>query len=327
MEQPGVGDYYRALLKGKSLLDQGHLDAIYKGKKSLGLDLKSREGREIFLRLVRRSDVVIENFRPGILKKLRVSYPFLKKVNRRVILCSITGLGQKGSEAHLAGHDLSYLGMSGLLTKIRDREGRMVVPGFQLIDLAAGQDAAMRICAALVGVRGTKKGCWIDSSMIQSGTSYARLYPQRETNRPASGARSAISGGLLRYGIYETGDGRHVTLAALEPKFWIKFCRLISRPEWASDAEDYEYLGDERLEELKEIFRSKGASEWVDLGRREDICLFPVTPIGELQLPPARKAPRLGAHTTAILRSLGFSSARIADFKKKGVVTISEAGV
>jgi len=147
VEQPGVGDYYRAILKGSPLLgDQA--DIINQGKESLTLDLKNPEGRGIFLKLVRKADVVLENFRPGVLKKLSLDYLRLKKINPRVILCSVTGLGQKGPDASLAGHDLNYLGLSGLLSRNRDAGGRMVIPDFQVIDLAAGYDAAFKIAAA-----------------------------------------------------------------------------------------------------------------------------------------------------------------------------------
>lgn len=319
VEQPGVGDYYRAVLKGEGLLGNGQVQVINQGKESLGLDLKADEGREVFKKLVRKADVVIENFRPGVLKKLKLDYPVLKKINRSLILCSITGLGQKGERRHLAGHDLNYLGLSGLLSRIRDEEGKPVVPDFQIIDLSAGIEAAMKISAALYQRFKTGRGCWIDCAMAKTGYSLARLYALG--SRRGGEDKSVVAGGLIRYGVYRTSDGRWITLAALEPKFWSRFCRTIGRLDWAREgAEVFKFLGVERREELKRIFLTKSAAEWVEIGSREDLCLFPVEEVEDLPLKPKKSAPELGAQTSKILRSLGYRPTQIKKLKVKGVI-------
>lgn len=315
VEQPGVGDYYRAVFKGKGILGSQQVEVINQGKESLGLDLKSKEGRTLFKKLVRETDVVIENFRPGVLKKLKLDYSSLKKVNQTIILCSLTGFGQRGSRQGLAGHDLNYLGLSGLLARIKDSKGELVLPDFQVIDLMAGTGAALQILSALHQRARTKKGCWLDCSMMEAGYSMARLYHSRE-----AGEVSPVAGGLVRYGIYEGSDGKKITLGALEPKFWIRFCQVIGRPGWAEEAHRFEFLGEAKREELKGIFKGKTAREWIEIGAREDLCLFPVEEIRDLPLFPKRSAPSLGEHTVRILRSLGYTRSQIRGLKKKGIV-------
>ena len=315
IEQPGVGDYYRALFKGRDLLGGRQVFVINEGKESLGLDLKSREGREIFLKLVRKADVVVESFRPGVLKKLRLDYSRLKKINPRIILCSITGAGQKGPDSHLAGHDLNYLGLSGLLSKIQDQDGRVVVPDFQVVDLASGLETHSRIAAALYQRQKTKKGCWIDTSLLEAGRSMAKLYP------PRSSGRTFLGGGVTRYGVYETADCGHVTLAALEGKFWNQLCKIVGRPEWTEGEGSLQIRNSGSRQELEQIFKSRKTSEWTEIGRQNDICLFPVEDVREPAQDPEKKAPALGQHTGKILKSLGMSRKEIESLKNKGVIT------
>lgn len=297
VEQPGVGDYYRAL-HGSSPLLGNQVEIINQGKESLGLDLKSVTGKEIFRKLVRKADVVLESFRPGVLKKLGLDYRPLRRINPRIILCSVTGFGQKGPQKDLAGHDLNFLGLSGLLGRIRAPSGRFVIPDFQVADLAAGYEAAMKINAALVGRSKTKKGSHVDVSMKGAAVSLSRLY---------SGP-TPLSGGLPRYGVYETADGKSVTLGALEPKFWSKFCGIVGRPETVS------------REELETVFRSKTQAEWSLIGEREDLCLFPVEELPAIEKPRSKPFPPLGQQTAGILRKLGYSLQEIRDLKAKRVI-------
>lgn len=296
VEQPGLGDYYRAVLKDDGILGAEHVDAIFQGKESVTLDLKSPEGLRVFRKLVQKVDVVVENFRPGVLKKLKIDYPSLKKIKRSIILCSITGFGQKGARSHLAGHDLNFLGLSGLLSRMKDSSGKLVIPDFQITDLAAGMSAASEILAALFYRQKTKKGSHLDVSLQGAGLSLARLYLSKKKN--SSG--SSVGGDSLRYGVYLSSDGKPLTLAALEPKFWIRFCQIIKKPEW--EALDFGLFTEEQRRELEEIFKTKTQAEWVDLGEREDICLFPVVDVNETGIKPSKPAPVLGAHTKKILR-------------------------
>lgn len=313
IEQPGVGDYYRALTADHQGLLASHTRVIHQGKQSLGLDLKTPEGGEIFKKLVRRADVVLESFRPGVLKKFKLDYPVLKKVNASIILCSITGFGQKDSRNSLAGHDLNFLGLSGLLAKIRDRGGHSVIPDIQITDLAAGMEAALKISAALYRRKKTKKGCWIDCSMLEAGCSFSRFCDFKQKGS------SVVSGGLIRYGVYETSDGRWVTLGALEEKFWSRFCHLIGHPEWIQASAGLRFLGEDKREELRRIFRSKSLKAWTEIGLKQDVCLFPLEE--EIDLGRfSKKTPRLGEQTDRIVASLGYRPRDRRDLRKKGVI-------
>ena len=320
VEQPGVGDYYRAVknpegVRGVDDLTGGRqVDILNNGKESLGLNLKSEEGLVLFKKLVKKADVVIENFRPGVLKKIGLGYPVLKKINPRIILCSITGAGQTGPLSHLAGHDLNYLAACGLLTKIRDAQGRLVIPDFQIIDLASAMEAVNRIEAALLQryLKKTKKpqGVWLDCSMTEAGRSLARLYSRRTD-------RFFLGDGLLRYGIYETSDKKHMAFAPLEPKFWDKFCQRIGHPDWSQEMGPFQFEDPQKHETLRKIFKSKSFKEWTRIADEDDVCLSPVEEVPE---PPIQSAPPLGQHTNKILRSLGYSPSQIRFLKKQNVV-------
>ncbi len=295
VEEPGVGDYYRAVPHAPTLLGN-QVGIINQGKESLGLNLKAPRGREIFLRLVRKADVVLESFRPGVLTRLGLGFARLKKVRPNIIVCSITGFGQKASRASLAGHDLNFLGLSGLLQRIRDGRGRPVIPDFQIADLAAGYEAAMRIAAALAGRFKAKRAFHIDVSMEAAALSLSRLYS----------SPTPLTGELPRYGLYETSDNGWVTLAALEPKFWSKFCLLIGKPESIS------------REELEMVFRSRTQEEWRQLGLKEDLCLFPAEPAKTSAV--GRTFPPLGHHSVKILREIGYSLKESRTLRAQGVV-------
>ena len=297
VEQPGIGDYYRGVPGTPALLGN-QVEVINQGKESLGLDLKADAGKEIFRKLVRKSDVVLESFRPGVLKKLGLDFRALRRINPRIVLCSITGFGQKGPQAQLAGHDLNFLGLSGLLGRVRTPSGQFVIPDFQVADLAAGYEAAMRISAALVERAKTKKGAHVDVSMKGSAASLSRLY---------SGP-TPLTGELPRYGVYETADAKSVTLGALEPKFWSRFCGAIGKAETVSRSE------------LETVFRSKTQGEWSLLGEREDVCLFPVQELSAKDKFRFKPFPPLGQQTAGILRKLGYSAGEIKVLKTKGVV-------
>lgn len=294
IEQPGVGDYYRAVPGAPALLGD-QVGVINAGKESLGLDLKAPEGRGILKKLVRSADVVIESFRPGVLDKLGLGYARLRKIRPQVILCSITGFGQKGRSARLAGHDLNFLGLSGLLARIRRPSGGFVIPDFQVVDLATGYEAAMAVAAALASR--PRKGAHLDVSMHAAASSMARLYA----------GPTPLDGRLACYGHYETSDGGWVTLGALEPKFWKKFCALVGKDESVS------------REELAAVFRARPSAEWKALGEREDICLFPVCEEPERPR-PEKPFPPLGTHTVSILRKLRYTSKEIRALKALGIV-------
>lgn len=297
VEQPGVGDYYRAQIPEGVNLGGGFFENLHAGHQSMTLDLKQPADHAILLKLIKRSDVVIESFRPGTLQRLRLSFASLKKINRKIILCSITGYGQKGPQAKLAGHDLNFLADSGLYSLL-DPEGK-VIPDFQMVDLAAGYEAALAIVQQLIVPKARRRAVWLDVSMQSAALRMSGIY----RNPHGEQVRSPLGGGLPGYGVYPARDG-HVALGALEPKFWNKFCQVLGHPEW--QMEGFQLQSDPKMiEELRTIFGQKTVSEWEALGREHDLCLTAVRSLDRVDVARPRKvAPKLGQHTAKILRLL-----------------------
>lgn len=204
---------------------------------------------------VARADVVLEGFRPGVFERLGLELP------ARAVLCSITGFGAAGPRAQDAGHDLNYLGYAGALA-----DTAPALPPVQVADLAAGaQSAVIEILAALLAGNGAR----IVVSMTHNAH---RLVAHRLGGDPVP---RLLTGGAACYRIYETKDGRHLTVAALEPKFWHNLCTLLDRPDLADRAFDVE------LPELADLFRSRTLREWRTLLEGKDTCVGPVLTVDE----------------------------------------------
>src|SRR5439155_13050144 len=234
IEEPGSGDYGRfmppQLAGGMSL----YFVAINRNKRSMTLNLKLQAGREIFLRMVRQADVVLESFRPGVMDRLGLGYEQLKEANPGIVYCGISGYGQDGPYRLRAGHDLNYAGYAGLLDYNRGPGGEPAMPPTQLGDLAGGSYmAVIGILAAVVGRAQTGEGRKIDVSMTEGVMSLLSLVAGAylNTGKAPRPGHSRLDGGLPCYNIYEAKDGKYVTLAALEPKFWNTFCTHIGHLE------------------------------------------------------------------------------------------------
>jgi crotonobetainyl-CoA:carnitine CoA-transferase CaiB-like acyl-CoA transferase len=205
------------------------------------------------------ADVVLEGFRPGVFERLGV------ELAPTAILCSITGYGTNGPRAHDAGHDLNYMGYAGVLA-----DTAPAVPPVQVADLAAGAQAAViEILAALLERARTGRGARIVLSMTHNAHRFAA---HRLAGDPVP---RLLTGGAACYRIYETADGRHLTVAALEPKFWRNLCRLLDRP----DLERHAYAAD--LPELEAIFRTRTLADWRTLLEGKDTCVGPVLTLEE----------------------------------------------
>jgi len=209
--------------------------------------------------VVREADVVLEGFRPGVFDRLGV------EVRADAILCSITGYGADGPHAQDAGHDLNYLGYAGVLA-----DTAPAVPPVQVADLAAGAQAAViEVLAALLERERTSSGARIVVSMTRNTHRFAA---HRLAGEPVP---RLLTGGVACYRIYETADGRHLTVAALEPKFWRNLCALLERP----DLEDRAFEAE--LPELEQLFRTRTLVEWRALLEGKDTCVGPVLSLSE----------------------------------------------
>jgi crotonobetainyl-CoA:carnitine CoA-transferase CaiB-like acyl-CoA transferase len=358
IEEPGSGDYGRYMPPhGAGGMGQIFL-AINRNKRSMTLNLKSAEGRSIFLRLVGQADVIVESFRPGVLERLELGYEQLKEVNRGLIYCAISGYGQEGPYRLRAGHDLNYAGYAGLLYYNRGQDGQPAMPATQLGDLAGGSYmAVIGILTALVGRAQTGEGRMIDVSMTEGVLSLLPLFAGTylNTGKAPRPGHSTLDGGLPCYNIYETRDGKHVTLGALEPKFWHTFCTRIGHLELLPF---HMPVGpgerEQAIEMLRAIFKTKTRDEWVAELADIDACVGPVYSIDEaindqnaqtrgvtvsttvagetlqtLQSFPRMSdveqeqryaPPTLGEHTDALLHGAGYSDEEIAQFKTLGAI-------
>ncbi len=305
VEQPGVGDYARNT--------PALFEATNRGKKSVEIDLKNPDGRAAFLRLADRADVVVESFRPGVMDRLGCGFEVLSARNPRLVYCAITGYGQTGPWRDLAGHDINYIAMAGLLELTGVVGGPPTIPGGQIADLAGGaMQAVIGILLALFSRQQTGLGQFIDVSMADGA---AAMLPVALSQFQATGDLPARGAGLLTgkfacYRVYPTLDGRWLAVGALEPKFWANLCTALNCSEFIAD----QYAPDPRQEEiargLAAIFAEKAAAEWWALLRGVECCVTPVRtlaeqertagPIPKLSGTPARQgapAPSLGEHT------------------------------
>jgi crotonobetainyl-CoA:carnitine CoA-transferase CaiB-like acyl-CoA transferase len=238
--------------------------ALRAGKESLELDLK--EDPAPALELMREADVVLESFRPGVASRLGIGP---EHASERTVYCSITGFGLGGRHERRAGHDLNYLGWAGVLW-----DTSPALPPVQIADFAAGAlGAVTKILAALLERERTGKGDHVVVSMTHGSH---RFVAHRLGGEPIP---RMLTGGLAYYRIYETADGRHLTVAALEPVFFERLTELIGRPELAERQFDADQ--EKLAAELTAIFRARPLAEWLELFDAEDVCVGPVATIAE----------------------------------------------
>jgi crotonobetainyl-CoA:carnitine CoA-transferase CaiB-like acyl-CoA transferase len=261
--------------------------ALNAGKESVAVDLK--QDPELGRALCARADVVLEGFRPGVAERLGVGPG---DVPESVVYCSITGFGDSGPHAGRAGHDLNYAGWAGML-----EDTAPGLPPLQPADLAAGALAAVtEVLAALLERERTGRGARLTISMTHGSH---RLVAHRLGGDPLP---RFLTGGLACYRIYATEDGRHVTVGALEPKFFLRLCEVIGRPELAE--RQYDAAGQEELAAaLAAVFAARPLAAWLALFDGEDVCVGPVATLAEAAqaFGEAGDVPsaRVGQHTSA----------------------------
>jgi crotonobetainyl-CoA:carnitine CoA-transferase CaiB-like acyl-CoA transferase len=294
IEDPIAGDYARwgpPLVKTMSV----YFMALNRNKKSVVIDLKKEKGREVFLRLVRKSDVVIESFRPSVMEKLGIGYETLKKENPSLVMCSITGYGQTGLYREKPGHDINYLALSGFLDCTGVRDGQPVIPGGQVADYSSGLYAVIGILSGIIKKMKTGEGSYIDISMAESAMSFMSTFFIQflaEGILPTRG-KTRLSGEFLCYNIYRTKDGKFMALGALEPKFWEAFVKAIGREDLMGEAYSPAVDGEWGYEELKKEFLSRTQEEWIELLKGVDTCCEPVRNVAEVVKDPHFKERRV----------------------------------
>jgi crotonobetainyl-CoA:carnitine CoA-transferase CaiB-like acyl-CoA transferase len=260
------------------------IDMLYWNKRHMVLNLKTKEGKEIFYVLAKKADVVIEQFRPGVVKTLGIDYESLRKINSRIIYCSITGYGQYGPYKNMAGHDVNYLGFSGVLSLIGEKDGMPRIPGIQIADIAAGgMNAAIGILMALIERERSGKAQYIDISMADGvvGMLTVPMDFYFKNNKAPERSNTFVSHRYACYNVYETADSKYISIGSLEPKFWKNFCDYFGVPKYSS----YQF-DDDHKEEItnffRQTFKKKTRDEWMaELGEL-DVCFAPILSLDEV---------------------------------------------
>lgn len=275
VEPPG-GDPMRTFL----FLDDDGLSPLYKqvnaGKTVVRLDLKSEGGRARFSELASAADVLLESYRPGVMDRLGFSSDRLRSLNPRLIHCALSGFGQDGPASQRAGHDLTYMALSGMLHHTGTME-TPVVPFPPVSDYASGQQAASLILAALLRRARQGAGCYIDTSIFETVLSWQSFGQAGigRSGRSLEPGHGVITGGMACYQIYRTADQKFVVLGALEEKFWRAFCLAVARPDWI--ALQHEPMPQTALiSELRALFASAPRASWVELLAVTDCCFEPL---------------------------------------------------
>jgi alpha-methylacyl-CoA racemase len=339
VEDPHGGDYLRHM--PPQLGDQNHAFlALNRGKRSMVLDLKKPDARDAVLKMLPRYDVLIEQFRPGVLDRLGLSHASLRERFPRLVIAAITGYGQTGPYAQRAGHDLNYLGRAGILGLQGPADGPPQPPAFQLADVGGGMWSVIGILAALRGRDRTGQGAIVDIAMSESTLPFAMAqFGTFAGTGTAVRGGEPLTGGIAPYNTYRTSDGKYVSIGALEPKFWRAFCEGVGIEFDMSAMMPGPHQAAFKSK-LTEIFASKTRDEWSAFNTQHDCCVEPVlepqelasdphnaargvfveqeTPWGvskQLRLPigpPAdAPAPAMGQHTREILSESGMSAAEI----------------
>ena len=333
-----------------------YFSEINRNKRHITLNLKTDAGRDIFQRLARRADVVIEGFRPGVVERLGVDYARVREINPRVIYCAITGYGQSGPLRDRAGHDVNYLATAGALDLIGTADAP-VVPGVQIADiLGGGMQAAVGILLALFARERGGEGQYIDISVTDGLLGLLHLPRYFAESRGERLRRSAmtLSHRYACYNIYRTADQRHLAVGAVENRFWKKLCEHLGAPQYVPLQYDDEHRH-EIIQWLQGVIATKPLAQWeAELGHLDACCCRVATmdevftsplfaaremvceqrqadgndkmtlgiPVklektpGSLRTPP----PGFGESTGEVLMELGFSEAEVEAFVEEGIV-------
>jgi len=361
VEDTGAGDYIRWSAPRYEGIAESASSALFlalnRGKRSIRLNLKCAQGREVLLRLAKDADVLLESFRPGVLDRLGVGYERMRHENPRLVYCAITGYGQDAPARDRPGHDLNYLGLNGLLALSGEADGPPVQAAAQIADIGGGAlTAVLGILVALRERGRSGEGQLVDCSMFDGSLSWLAMVAAElfgSGRAPRRGAL-ALGGALACYRPYRCADG-YVTLGALEPKFWAAFCHGVGRDDLLEHA--FDPPGSDAHDAVAAIFAGRTREQWRSFASEHDCCLEPVLeleealgselvaaremvielsqpgasePVKQLGVPvklsrtpadPTRApAPVLGEHTSEVLQGAGYAAAEIEELVRIGAV-------
>ncbi|MEJ2293921.1 MAG: CaiB/BaiF CoA-transferase family protein [Candidatus Lokiarchaeota archaeon] len=267
---------------------------LMRNKKSISLNLKNEQAKRIFYELVKKADIVLETFRPKVTAKLKIDYDTLFKINKSLIYCSLTGYGQNGPYEQIAGHDMNYVGLCGILDL--NREGaplendgskpKPIVPGIQAADIGGALVATIGILGAIIGRNcdSQRKGQYIDVSMLDSVFSFMPMAAAINFSKNLNDGilnENILHGSVPYYSIYETKDHKYVSVGAIELKFWHALCEGLEREDLKNKqtvkGEEREYV----FNELKNEFIKRTQSECIEIFKGLDACVMPIRSFNE----------------------------------------------
>jgi alpha-methylacyl-CoA racemase len=352
VETPQGGDYLRWLppLAGKQSYAFASLNG---GKRSLAVDMKRPEGRDVVAKLCAKADVLLESFRPGVMARLGLGWEQLRIANPGLVYCAISGYGQDGPYRERAGHDLNYAALAGVVGLAGPAGAIPALSPVQVADIGGGSMwAIIGILTALYSRQTSGEGRFVDISMTDGAQAF--LHGALAAHVAGGGAApprggDTLTGGYGFYAIYETKDGGFFTVAALEPKFWQRFCGAIERPDLARRQFGSPKLIEQTRAEIAEVFLTRTRDEWTEIFAEVDACCEPVLrpdelmehplhqareafvvdeagmrrlrpPVRDRLAPPPAAAPELGQHTRTILEELGEDAATIDALFEAGIV-------
>ena len=328
-----------------------------RNKRSIVLDLQTEEGRNVIYKLAETTDVVVEGFRPGVVKRLGVDYETLRKINDRIVYCSISGYGQDGPYVGLAGHDINYISIGGALGALGPQGGPPIPPMNLLADFAGGGlMAAYAVAVALLARTRTGKGQYVDIAMSDGvlqllSTAIDSYFQRGEVPHPGV---HRYTGGWPHYGVYQCSDGAWISIASLEPHFFTNLCRIMGCEDFIAQQQNEEKHAEIRAH-FTQRFKTRTRDEWFATFQESDICAAPVYGLDEalqdphnlhrkmvieVEAPHVGKvkqvgiapklsetpgavrftAPVAGQHTDEILESIGYGPDMIAKLRESGAV-------
>lgn len=274
--EPPFGDPMRQFL----MQDDDGISPLYKqlngGKTVINLDLKSDEGKDAFRQLIKNADVLLESFRPGVMARLGFGPDDLRDLNPALVHCALSGFGQNGPYGQQAGHDMTYVALTGALSQTGHPETGPAIIFPPMADHSGAMQATSSILAALLRKERTGKGAFIDVSLFEAAMAwqYLSLTPALKGQVDALG-QGELTGAASWYQVYETSDGQYIAFAPIEPKFWKAFCEAADRPDLLSRQNEPLPQHDLILE-LKTLFKSKTRAEWEEILIPADCCFEPI---------------------------------------------------
>jgi len=346
-----------AIESSRFMADGLFFNTINRNKEHMSLNLKSAKGKQIFLRLIRSADVLLEGFRPGVVDRLGVDYASISKVNPKIIYCSITGYGQNGPFRDRVGHDVNYLSYSGVLNLIGEPDRPPVIPGIQIADIAAGgMNAAIGILLALFARERTGRGQYIDISMTDGMVAFlpVALFFQQLTGQDPRRSDALLSHRYACYNTYETADGRFLSIGAVENRFWKALCEYFGVPQYTALQYD-DGQREEIVNFMRLTFKKHTLDEWDAALADLEICWGRVQTFSEMLADPLFRERQMilelpdktgqkkaaigvpvklsetpgsvrsaavdfGESTSAILKELGYTEDEIETLARKDVI-------